>query len=328
MPSARILVPLVVCWAAAPTAEAQVSAARRSLCHEYRLEKIRIFYDTEGLHSVDPADADRSGLPDQVEDIAKQTWAAHALFVETLGFPDPFAGERFREAAFLDIHLLAKSQLKSNGVAYDELQTFRRPADPEGTKTLCFNVATSVKAPANLTPAHEYFHLIQYGATYFKNAWYSEGMARWSERALGAGGAGEIRYDGPWPLPDDRVAALFDLSYRAAPEFWNPLAVRDDPGGAIPQDRLSRRLKELTYSNGAPVLEDLRLNGWELMREVLRELAKVDRVVFRELGYDRWSEANQNAKANSPFIYRAVLEVLCRRGVPDSEQAKRSSPAS
>jgi hypothetical protein len=294
-------------------ARAQVSTARKSLPKEYCLGKIRVHYDTEGPHAVDPADVNHNGQPDQVEDIAKQAWAAYTLFVEALGFPDPFQTERFRSAAFLDIHLLDKKTLGSNGVAYDELQKFRRPSDPEGTQSLCYNVATSVKATQNLTPAHEMFHIIQYGTTYFKNAWYSEGTARWSERALGLGGVGEIRYQGPWPLTDERRDQVFKMSYSAAGEFWNPLAMLDDSRGEIPKDRVSRELRELTYAGGDRVLKDLQFNGWELIRDVLLELAKADRVAFRELGYDRWSEENQNSPKNSPYIYQAVMEVLRRR---------------
>ncbi len=294
--------------------DARVATARKTFRHDYSLGKIRIFYDTEGSNAIDKADADDNDLPDQVEDIAKQTWAAYTLFVETLGFPDPFKSERFSKAAFLDIHLVNKSTLGSNGVAYDELQRFRRPTDLKGTETICFNVATSVKAPNNLTPAHEMFHLVQYGVTYFKNAWYTEGMARWSERALGLKGVGEVRDQGPWPLPREKRNALFDMSYEASVEFWNPLATMDDSKGAIPENRVSRELRELTYSNGEKVLKDFRLHGWELMREVLVELGKADHVAFRELGYTRWSEDNQKAKRNSPFIYQAVMDVLRRRG--------------
>jgi len=281
---------------------------------EYRLGKIRVFYATEGLHKVGLLDRDQNGVPDQVEDLAKQTWAAYSLFVETLGFPNPFTSERFRVAAFLDIHLIDRSVLKNNGVAFDELQRFNRPTDPPNTQTLCFNVATSVKASSNLTPAHEFFHLIQSGATYFKNAWFTEGTARWSEKALGAGALGVVRYNGPWPLADARRDAVFAKSYDASVDFWNPLALIDDPVGDIPEERIKPELRQLTYSSGLPVLQDRRLHGWAFMRDVLLELGKVDDVAYRELGYSRWSEANQNSPQNNRYIYQAVLEVARRHG--------------
>jgi hypothetical protein len=307
---------LLACWSIVclSYAEAQTAPARKSLRHEYRLGKIRLYYDIEGPHAVAPDDVNHNGRPDQVEDIATQAWAAYTLFVETLGFPDPFQTERFRGAAFLDIHLLDKKTLGSNGVAYDELQRFRRATDPRDTLSLSFNVANSVKAPHNLTPAHETFHIIQYGITYFKNAWYLEGMARWSERALGNGGLGEVRYHGPWPMPNDKRDQLFSMSYQASLDFWNPLALMDDRQGEIPSQRVGPKLRELTYANGDRVLQDLRLNGWDLMREILLELAKADRVAFRELGYERWSEKNQNSPQNSRYIHDAVMRVLRRRG--------------
>jgi len=275
--------------------------------HEYRQGRIRIFYNTEGTNAVDTADVNRNGVPDQVEDIAKQTRAAYLLFVETLGFPDPFKTKRFRSASFLDIHLVHKSMLRFNGVAYDELQRFKRPTDPTNTLSLCFNVATSIKAPSNLTPAHEFFHIIQYSITYFKNAWYTEGMARWSEKGLGAGGLGKTSSKA---TPE----ALFKMSYGAAETFWNPLAAMDDPIGRIPEQMVSAELKEMTYSNGAKVLQDFRFTGWRLMREVLLELDEMDDVAFRELGYTQWSEANQNSEKNNPFILQAVMNVVRRRG--------------
>ncbi len=79
---------------------------------------------------------------------------------------------------------------------------------------------------------------------------------------------------------------------------------------------MSPELKRLTYSNGAKVLQDFQLNGWEFIREVLLELGKADDVAFRELGYTRWSEDNQKAKDNSRFICEAVMEVVRRRIAP------------
>ncbi|MBI5394877.1 MAG: hypothetical protein HZA91_06215 [Verrucomicrobia bacterium] len=277
--------------------------------------KFRFHLRNGSLYSfwVSP-DVNRNGVPDQVEDVATQTRAACLLFVETLGFPDPFKTERYRSAAFLDIHLMHKSVLRSNGVTYDELQHFRRPSDPPNTPTLCFNVATSVKADSNLTPAHEFFHVIQNSITYFKNRWFTEGMARWSERALGLGGLGKVRYQGPWPPPEEKWAALFKMAYESSEHFWNGLAAMDDSEGTIPEASVSVELKQLTYANGAKVLHDFRLNGWRLMREVLLELDKVDDVAFRELGYARWSEENQKSEKNNPFILKAVMEVVRRRG--------------
>jgi hypothetical protein len=279
----------------------------------HQSDRIRIFYQTTGQHAVDVADTDADGIPDQVQDVMTQTLAAQIMFVEVLGFPDPFSTERFRSAHFLDIHFRHKDVLKSNGVAYDELQRFKRPGDPEGTVSICFNVATSVKAPANLTPAHEFFHLIQNSVTYFKNRWYTEGTARWSERALGIGALGPARILSQWPLPEDRASEIFAMAYDASEHFWNPLCAKLDNEGAIPASPALERLKSMHYSDGTPVLKDLRLTGWRFIRDVLAGLDQVDDIAFRELGHDRWSEENQKSPKNDAYILRVVENVVKRR---------------
>lgn len=297
-------------------AQSQFKTTRRDLAHHHTAGPIRIFYDTEGVHTVDPTDANQNQIPDQVEDVLKQTWAARTLFIDVLNFPDPLKSERYRQARYIDVHLLSRRTLGSNGRAYDGLQNFQRPIDSPAVRSICFDVATSIRAHSNPTPAHEFFHLIQNGATFFKTRWYTEGMARWSEHALRKGGIGRTDYPtkGPWPQsPTDR-ASLFQKTYDAEFSFWNSLALLDDQGGALPESAIPKKLRQLRYSNGQPVLEDLRLNGWGLMKEVLLELGRTDKNAFRRLGYRTWSEENQKSRQNSPFIYEAVMDVARKRG--------------
>lgn len=293
-------------------AAACVATAATPPSQVFQQDRIRIFYQTEGQHSVDPADVNGNSVPDQVEDVMTQTQAARTLWVEALGFPDPFQTERFRSAKYLDIHFRHKDVLKSNGVTYDELQRFNRPADPPGTLSLCFNVATSVKAPTNLTPAHEFFHVIQNSVTYFKNRWYTEGTARWSERGLGTGALGPQRILGSWPLPQDHATSLSAMAYEASEQFWNPLCARADRETAIPSSPALDRLQAMRYTDGTPVLKDLQLTGWKFIREVLAGLAEADDIAYRELGYDRWSEERQRSPKNDAYILRVVEDVVNR----------------
>lgn len=277
-------------------------------CHQQG--NVRIFYHTEGQHAVEVADANGNSVPDQVEDAMTQIIAARTLFIEALGFPDPFQGERFRSASFLDVHFRHKDILKSNGVAYDELQRYKRPQDPPGTLSLCFNIATSVKPSANLTPSHEFFHIIQNGVTYFKNSWYTEGTARWSERGLGVGGLGPARVAHVWPETDEQNTALFLRSYDASEFFWNVLArLHDDTGGEIPPSPALTRLQAMRYVDGTPVLRDTQFSGWRFIREVLLELGKIQDSAMKELRYESWSEANQKSPQNGPHILRAARSV-------------------
>lgn len=294
------------------TAAAQTGAARASLTEVLVKGKMRFYYATEGPHAVQALDANGNGVPDQVEDIATQTQGAWLLLIDGLGFPDPFKGERFREARFLDVHLISKEVLKSNGVAYDEIQRFKKAGDPPGTGSLCFNVAASVQATTNLTPAHELFHLIQNGACYFKNSWYTEGTARWSEKALGLG-ARSTGLQGPWPPSGSTWEEINTLSYNAAARFWEPLARHADPAGDLPADQIPEAVKTMRYVNGEPVLKDLKLHGWEIIRDILVRLGEADDVAFRELGLKRWSEADQRSPANTIYIRQAVVNVLAEK---------------
>lgn len=317
----------VLCLILLLSAANTIAAEKPRFPHVHQQGRIRAFYNREGTHAVDLADTNDNGVPDQVEDIVTQARAAHLLFVEGLGFPDPWKSERYRSAAFLDIHLIDKGTLGSNGVAYDELQRYRRPADPPGTLCLCFNVATSVKAASNLTPAHEYFHIVQNGASYFKNRWYTEGTARWSEQGLGLGGIGKIAPGETWPPDEARLAAIFEMSYPASEHYWNPLALGGDPKGTIPEAKLGAELRGLTYVKGSKVLKDLRLNGWQFIRDVLVELGRADQLAYRELGYTQWSEENQRSPKNSRYIHQAVLDVLGRRGTLPAGGSPANVPA-
>lgn len=279
----------------------------------HRTDQVRIWYHTDGVHAVEPADSNANGVPDVIEDIMTQVLAARSMFVEVLGFPDPLKTERFKTASFIDIHLRSKDVLKMNGVAFDELQRYRKQGDPGGTLSIGFNVATTVRAPANLTPAHEFFHLIQYSTTYFKNRWFLEGTARWSERALGEGDLGLAKIMPVWPLPSDQRSELFGMAYEASEHLWNPLAKRLDVDGEIPNGLALQRLKNMKYIDGSPVLKDLRLRGWKFVRDVLQELAKMDDIAFSDLGYDRWSEENQRSPKNDEPMLRAVEAVVGRQ---------------
>lgn len=279
----------------------------------HRTDQVRIWYHTDGVQVVEPADSNANGVPDVIEDIMTQVLAARSMFVEVLGFPDPLKTERFKTASFIDIHLRSKDVLKMNGVAFDELQRYRKQGDPGGTLSIGFNVATTVRAPANLTPAHEFFHLIQYSTTYFKNRWFLEGTARWSERALGEGDLGLAKIMPVWPLPSDQRSELFGMAYEASEHLWNPLAKRLDVDGEIPNGLALQRLKNMKYIDGSPVLKDLRLRGWKFVRDVLQELAKMDDIAFSDLGYDRWSEDNQRSPKNDEPMLRAVEAVVGRQ---------------
>lgn len=297
----------------ASTSIASAQQKLTELTEHYVHEPVRVFYITEGKDAVPLDDVDNSGVPDRVEDIAKQVWAAHYLFCNVLKFPDPLGGDRYKKVNCIQVSL--RDTGGGNGLAFDESQRARKiPEGNAADRAIVMRIRCGLDPKKNVTPAHETFHLVQYGATYFKNGWYLEGMARWAEHALGKEGLGELKYSpgGPWPQTLQQLEQLSKMKYDAEYVLWNPIAWRTDRTGVLSSRILDERITSLRYSDGSPVLRDRSLNGAEIMREVVIELGKVDDIAFRDLKYDRWSEDNQRATENNPYIYKAVMDVLRR----------------
>ena len=275
--------------------------------------RIRVVYKTEGPNAVLPGDKNQNGIPDQVEDALIQAVAARLLFVEVLGFPDPLKAKHFRQAECVDIRFRGRDdRFRGNGEAYYSIQRWRVPGKPSETLCLGFTIAATLNPAKNMTPAHEFFHLIQYGATRFMNAWYLEGMTRWSEAGLAAGDTGAASPIGAWPLPPERAAEIFEMTYGAGDAFWRPLASRHDPDGTFPAGPALEKLRAMKYTDGTPVLKKLKLPGWRFMRDVLLELGEAEDIAFREQNYDRWSHENRFSPKNNAHILRAVEKVAAR----------------
>jgi hypothetical protein len=293
---------------------------KSELPEHYVMAPVRVFYAKAGNSAVPSADRDSSGVPDHVEDIAKQVWAAHRLFCGVLKFPNPLDSERYLKVNCIEVRLWERSEIGGgNGSAFESAQRARSiPTGKPDDRAIVMSIGTHVNAMKNITPAHETFHLIQYGASYFKKKWYLEGMARWSEHALSADGLGEVKYSprGPWPQETANLKQLFDMSYDSEFVLWNPIAKKVDPKGKIVLKQDDKELTQLRYSDGSPVLRDLELTGSDLIRDILIELGKMDDVAFKELGYESWSEENQQSPQNDPYIYQAIMDVLRRRSPP------------
>jgi hypothetical protein len=295
--------------------------------------RVRVFYQTTGQHTVAPADTNANGVPDIVEDVLTQALAVEKFWLEGLGFPDPFASPRYAGAKHIHIHIHLRHRdtmptesdrirqkrevVSVNGRAYSGLMKRLLPGDPPDSRGLRIDLATSVRpSRGSQTLSHEYFHLIQYGACYFRSAWLLEGMARWSEKGLGAGALGSLGAFEVWPLRETELEHLSGVAYHAATIFWNPLvrsvetATGDD--GLLPDNAAIRELKTWHYLDGRPVLGDDRFTGWRFMRRLLKELDAADDIAMREEGYETWTSANQRSPRNTPHILRAIERTLAQ----------------
>ena len=277
--------------------------------YEYTFDFVRVFYDKKGKNAVLSKDADENGIPDQVEDIALQVWVTHQVFCKVYYFPDPFKSPRYRHLKFIEVSVLHPDYLKgSNGLAFDELMDTRGQSDKKGEKAIRINISKNINPVSNLTPSHETFHLIQNGVTYFKNRWFTEGMARWSEGMLGSEKIGENKktYAGFLQNEKTNTQKLFELSYTATRFFWNIVAKLDKKRISIKDSKIGNQLKLKCYKNGKLVLVNDDLMGAGIMREVLLALDSQDDIVFTTLNYQQWTEKNQQSKNNNDFIFQAI----------------------
>ena len=88
--------------------------------------------------------------------------------------------------------------------------------------------------------------------------------------------------------------------------------MRFDPDAPFPDGPALQKLQAMTYTDGTPVMKDMKLRGWRFVRDVLLELGEEDDVAYREQGYARWSEAHQFSPQNDAYILRAVERVAAR----------------
>lgn len=239
-----------------------------------------VYYTLSGPHAlVDQADANRNGLPDVVEDILVQLQAADAVFSQRLGLRSPLAQARFQGVSDIRVRLL---DMPGNGMAYEARHRFP-DQQSTGECSLILNLSRRLGSGTR-TPAHELFHLYQYGYSLFKRPWYLEGMARWSESLL-------------WPMPARRLPM--------------PAGREDGP------DWFARR-----YDADVLWQHWVAQAGSGLIAQVLTAFDALDDVLAQQQGVplEGWSEAMQRDAALDAPMWQAVMRLLPaaagRQGVP------------
>jgi hypothetical protein len=290
-----------------------------ALENRFARDEFRIYFTLTGPNALpeeDRTDSDLDGVPDKIQNIALQLVIARRCFVEALGLQHPLRSPRYSgHVKFIEVNVWALEN--KNGSAGDAIVNFHRPSDPpEGVEVVTIDLAAKLPT-RNLSPAHELFHVFQNGYSQFKNAWYYEGMARWSEDLLRAG-AGRV---GTLPVDAGALDGLFKQSYEAS-RFWQALAHATDPAGTV---RLPSELADLRYiGSPKPIIEDDVFTGASLMKALLEEFNREDNAASKAKGLDPrdWSEARQRAPENNGHLWTALLRAT-RRFPAASTQLQR-----
>ena len=271
----------------------------------YRQGIIYVIYDEAGERSVtNKTDVNSNGVPDVIEDIATQVNAAREVFQGVFNFPDPLNAARFKNVSSIEINIEARDALKFNGLAYSTVR--KKSAHDSNERALHFKVANTINPHTSSTPAHEYFHLVQYSATYFRNAWYLEGMARWSQDSvtkINYPDGADIHFKLKSKSAEEKI---FKGKYDMADFLWYPLAVNMRDKVTLP----AKLVAKYKYVDGAPVFQDDIIFGPNVMLKILRALKSKENFAAEKFGgVKEWRKKGQRAELNNEIILECVREV-------------------
>ncbi|MGP9684277.1 MULTISPECIES: hypothetical protein [unclassified Halomonas] len=269
----------------------------------YSAEEFVIFYDLSGDNTLaDQTDFNNNDIPDIVEDTMLQLITMRDV-LEALGFTHPFDQDRYERASVNQIYI-GMRDLRANGVAFDpphrDLTALNKPC------VLLIGLSNELQT-GNLTPAHELFHLYQYGYTVFKNSWYLEGMARWAEGLLGER---EYQMD---HIPDtqEEEAELFAKSYNAAP-FWMTFIGIISP--STPGERnYSENLMARRYLDGSQVIHSqASTHGATAIINALASFDRLDRQISSNTRRrpKSWSNTDRSDSTNDALLLNALYSIM------------------
>ena len=268
-------------------------------------QEFRLFYTlagTDALPEKNRVDSDLNGTPDFIESIAQQLQVASALFTQVFGFTPPLESARYKNRVqSIDIHFLAK---ESKGSAGDGVIEFRYPIlYNRPTTVLVMNLAVDLREKS-LTPSHELFHLYQNGYSMFKNRWYTEGMARWSEYAFREGtGSRNVL-----PTTNKGLELLLSQTY-AAKTFWRRLAYLLDTNNGVFE---MATINQQAIQGQDLLIQDNRIYGFEFIRYLLEALDSTDEHAALAYGVapHEWDESLQHSPSNDKYILCAIHHTI------------------
>ncbi len=272
----------------------------------YQQGVVSVIYETEGETAYqNPVDLNKNGVPDVVEDIATQINATRELFHDVFSYPDPLDSARYKNVHAIEVDIDSKKNMKVSGLAYNGVRNKSRH-DPK-VRALHVKIANTVDPRKNATPEHEYFHLIQYGATYFTNKWYLEGMARWSQDAVSKNKKYPDGRNVSWTLKNKlSETQIFQGKYNVAGILWYPLAVNLKDKAKVPK-ALRNKYK---YVDGSDVFHDNIVYGANVMLEVLQTMKSKEEFAGEQFGgVKQWRRKGQRAAQNNKIILDCVREV-------------------
>ena len=265
---------------------------------EYVEDEFHIFYSLQGPDALKfQYDSSGSGVPDSIKDIAVQLQAAKYLYSTVLGLRFPLQQKIYAQAQQINIYVLTLP--KGNGLAFDRVASETMGDGRQIPCGLKFVLNAALDPARNVTPAHEFFHLYQYGYAVFKQRWYLEGMARWMENSFKAPEKNTRRLV---VLP--ACESNFSRGYSAA-NYWASVAAARFASVALPA-----AAQRFRYSDGSTVLIAQDVAGGGMLQPFFNQLSRNSAAQSRQLNVanTRWSEAQQQAPQFNGAICQALAD--------------------
>lgn len=258
------------------------------LPHQVESYPFRVWYATEGKNALSNVEygEGKNTVPTVIEDLLLQLHSADRYFSQELGLTPPLLQQRYRQAEFIDVHLVAME--KGNGLAFDEVIAEKSSKDAESHSCgIKIHINSTLQPSRNITPAHELFHLYQYANTMFKTRWYLEGMARWTEQAFRGVSANEVKKSIPGSCTE-----VLNESY-GAERYWRNLAARLGSDDIV----LEPEYRSLRYSDGSAVFNTSVFKNGAAVKEIFDRLAVKSHQVALEQNLPQylWPEAVQRS---------------------------------
>ena len=282
----------------------------------YKKDEFYIFYSTLSAspHRLKTLkDLNNNKIPDYIEDLATQAIASREIF-KAAGFRHPLQSPRYQNVENISIFV---QDLKGNGIAY-EVPAVHPNLKHHMPCSLVMHISIDLKDfPGNYwtTVTHELFHLYQYGYTQFKNTWYLESLANWSERALRidlSTGTKNLP-----ALPKNTLQLNKEVISKGYHHMWRRLAVIES------QDRLviPPHLQDMHYTNGSSVFKDNEWRNTSLVLNVMQNLEHTSLNMSKQRKWHpyNWKEADQRLKSWDPIIWQNIQAAFKTQGYQTTE---------
>lgn len=289
--------------------ESFAQSATASTMKVYVQRPFRIWYQDSSMLMQNFQDLNKNGIPDQVEDIAMQLQAARYFFHVVYDFADPLKSERhaLRPPTYIDVRIRPYAYFK-NGKSVVFSSSTQAINAPKGVWSLKIHLSDLLYPSKNTSPAREYFRLVQYGSTYFRNNWFFDGVSRWSEDIITDSKKHYVRTALRNALIETDDGS-FDrlMSYNARDYIWAPFVERCGKKSRL-SDKLATRFK---YVNGKSVLKDNYIYGADLMSDFMKCLKDKEEAASKHFeSREEWLEEGLRAVSNTQYIKSCIIEKL------------------